>query len=145
MYGSYSDNRAKKLNFIYFLQRCIITTVTLLWTVFRYGFLEEWPKANLWRISRPQSDRLGRDWSSLGLRKSVCEARQSNLPDLNDESLMGISKMWERFQVGIIPSPHYKEPGAYSDDFWSLIVSKIAGYGARREGTVSPGDLIHQS
>lgn len=101
--------------------------MTLLWTVFRYGFLEEWPKANLWRISRPQSYRWGRGWSFLGHRKSMCEARHNSLPDFNDESLVGISKMWERFHIGIIPSPHYKEPGAYFDDFWSWLFPKLQG------------------
>lgn len=55
----------------------------------------------------------------LSHRKSMWEGRQSSLLDLNNER--------ERFQAGLVPRHHYKEPGAYPDDFRSWLFPKPQG------------------
>lgn len=39
----------------------------------------------------------------------------------------GFERLWEIFQVGILPNHHSKEPGAYSDDFWGWTFLKFQG------------------
>ena len=39
----------------------------------------------------------------------------------------GFERLWEIFQVGILPNHHSKEPGAYSVDFWGWTFLKFQG------------------